>query len=125
MILAKILNWSPISAGLDLMSASYFATEWYDSVINPEAPEVFQVVAKTRGRTQYYQDPDTFAFNLTWHDLKGGRRPMINETDTMSKLEADALNHALSVRRKTAGGLVVLGTGVVLEAFGVDISLFT
>lgn len=107
------------------MSASYYATEWYDSVINPDEPEVLQVVAKTRGKTQYYQDQDTFAFTLTWHDLKAGVRPMINETPEMSELEAAALNHALSVRRKAVGGLVVLGTGVVLEACGVDISLFT
>lgn len=122
---AMFLNWSPVSAVLDLMSASYYATEWYDSVINPDEPEVLQVVAKTRGKTQYYQNQGTFAFNLTWHDLKAGVRPMVNETAEMSELEAAALNHALSVRRKAVGGLVVLGTGVVLEACGVDISLFT
>lgn len=109
----------------DLASASYFATEWHDSEADPDATDVHQVVAKTRGSTQFYQDPTSFAYSLTWDDLKRGRRPMINPTREVSELEAAALNHALSVRRKFLGGLVILGTGVVLEACGVDISLFT
>lgn len=117
--------WSAI---LDLASASYFATEWHDSVIDPDAQERLQVVAKTRGTTQYYQDPTTFAFDLTWHDLEKRKRPMINPTREISELEAAALNHALSVRRKTvstAVGAVLLTIGIILEAVGRDISLLT
>lgn len=113
---------------LDIASASYFATEWHDSVINPEAPEVLQVVAKTRGKTQHYQNPTTFAFDLTWHDLQDRKRPMVNPTREVSELEAAALNHALSVRRKTistAGGAVFLTIGIILEAVGRDISILT
>lgn len=113
---------------LDIASASYFATEWHDSVINPEAPEVLQVVAKTRGKTQHYQNPTTFAFDLTWHDLQARKRPMFNPTREVSELEAAALNHALSVRRKTistVGGAVFLTIGIILEAVGRDISILT
>ena len=122
--------WGLASPIADLVSASYFATEWHDEVIDPSliasgAQTVHQVVAKTRGKTQYYQDKATFAFNLTWHDLKDGNRPMANPTREISELEAAALNHALSVRRKAAGGIIILLTGVLLEAFGVDISLLT
>lgn len=113
---------------LDIASASYFATEWHDSVINPDAPEVLQVVAKTRGKTQHYQNPTTFAFDLTWHDLQNRKRPMFNPTREVSELEAAALNHALSVRRKTistAGGAVFLTIGIILEATGRNISILT
>ena len=95
-------GWSWV---LDLSSASYYATEWHDDVINPEAPEVFNVVAKTRGKMQYYQNQSDFAFDLTWFDLKNGERPMINPTSSMSELEAAALNRALSIRRKTVSGI--------------------
>ena len=111
---------------LDLASASYYATEWHDDVINPAAPEVFNVVAKTRGKMQYYQSQKDFAFNLTWFDLKSGNRPMINDTPEMSQLEAEALNRALSIRRKTVTGIVLLMLAVVPEAaFGIDISILT
>ena len=126
-----MLNWAGQrilqlwSAALDLMSASYFATEWHDEVLNDESDQVLQVVVKTRGKTQYYQNQETFEFNLTYHDLANYKRPMVNSTATMSELEAAALNRALSIRRKAVGGLIVLGTGVVLEACGVDISLLT
>lgn len=114
--------------GLDLASASYFATEWHDEVLNPESDTVLQVVVKTRGKTQYYQNQDTFEFNLTYHDLANRAcpaRPMVNSTREMSELEAAGLNRALSIRRKTIGGFVIVFIGVVLEAVGVDISILT
>lgn len=111
--------------GLDLASASYFATEWHDEVLNPESKTILQVVVKTRGKTQYYQNQDTFEFNLTYHDLANRKRPMVNSTREMSELEAAGLNRALSIRRKTVGGFIIVFIGVILDAAGVDISILT
>lgn len=83
------------------------------------------MVVKTRGKTQYYQNQDTFEFNLTYHDLENRKRPMVNSTREMSELEAAGLNRALSIRRKTVGGFIIIFIGVVLEAAGVDISILT
>ena len=107
------------------MSASYFATEWHDDVLNPDSKTVLHVVAKTRGGQQYYQNTETLAFDLSWHDLADRVRPMVNPSQGLSVLEAEGRNRALSVQRKALSGGLLLLLGVVLEAAGVDISILT
>ena len=109
----------------DIVSASYFATEWHDDVLNPDSETVLHVVAKTRGGQQYYQNDETLAFDLSWHDLAGRVRPMVNPNQRLSELEAEGRNRALSVQRKALSGGLVLLVGLVLEVAGVDISILT
>ena len=110
---------------LDLGSASYFASEWHDSVIQEDSKTVLSLVTKTRGGNQYYQNMETLAFDLSWGDLASGVRPIYNPTPALSELEAEGRNRALSVQRRAYSIVLFLFIGVALEVAGLDISLLT
>lgn len=111
---------------LDLVSASYYASEFHYSDINPESNTILQLVVKTRGGQQYYQSAATMSWDLSWRDVVNRARVMDNTSRRLSVLEAAGRNRALSVQRKAYALALFLIVGIVLErVFDVDISLLT
>lgn len=111
---------------LDIVSASYYASEFHYSEFDPECKTVISLVAKTRGGQQYYQSATTMSWSLSRDDVLNYAPVMDNSCHELSLVEAEGRNRALSVQRKSYALTLLLITGIVLElAFDVNISLLT
>ena len=119
--LGRLIAWH-----IDIVSASYYASEFPYSEINPEDDTVLSLVVKTRGGQQYYQSALTMSWSLSIDDMRNGARAMENSCHELSLVEAEGRNRALSVQRKAYSLALLLITGVVLElVFDVNISILT
>ncbi len=120
LLVKRIFRWH-----LDLVSASYYASEVHYSEINPESTIVVHTVIKTRGGQQYYQSSKTMSWELSYSDVICGKRIMPNPSHALCEIEAKGRNQVLSVQRKSYAGGVLLLVGIFLEIAGIDISILT